>query len=125
MTIEEALKTYLLTIPELTEKIGQKVFFMSADERTEPPLVVFSKIAGNRHHELDFSSPLIQVTYYDTDAERARVGAEIIIQAINGYSGLMGTVYVSQGIYQNDLVLPPDEGVYGAPVDIRLSHREG
>ena len=125
MTIEEALKAYLLTHPSLTAKVGAKVYFMLADQRAKPPLVVISKISGNRHHELDFASPLLQVSYYDTDPERAQEGAEIIIAALKGYSGPMGSLFVSQGVYQNDLVLPQEDGVFQAPVDIRLSHREG
>ena len=123
MTIEEALLTYLRAYAPLTALVGQKIYFMEAVQSVSPDYVVFYKISGNRLHDLPFASPLIQISYYSENEWDAQAGAEVIVGAIKGFSGDMGSLYVAQGIYVNDRVFKQGD-IYHAPVDIRLSYME-
>jgi len=123
MSIEEELSTYLLNHAPLTAKIGaDKVFFVLAPQGTEFDYVVVNKITGSRLRKVGFGSPLLQVSYFSKSAFRALDGAEILIAALDGYAGTWGTMVVA-GSYQDDRVLVED-GVFHAPVDVRINHLE-
>ena len=123
MSIEQELRTYLRSYTPLTAMIGaDKVFFVLAPQGTDFDYVVITKISGNRLRKIGFGFPLFQISYFSKDKFRALEGAEIIIQALDGYSGSWGTRYVV-GNYQDDQVLVED-GVFHAPVEIRINHLE-
>jgi hypothetical protein len=123
LSIEQQLHNYLANHAPLTDKIGaDKVFFVQAPQGTEYDYVVLTKISGNRLRKIGFGFPLFQISYFSQDKYRALEGAEIIIQALDGYSGSWGTLYVI-GNYQDDSVLV-DDGVFHAPVEIRINHLE-
>ena len=122
-TVEEALLTYLRAHTPLTAKVGSKIFFLEATQDTAPDYVVFFKIAGSRLHDIPFASPLLQVSYFSENEWDAVTGAEIIVSAIKGFSGYMGSLFIAQGIYVSDRVLKQGD-IYHAPVDIRLSLME-
>ncbi len=123
MTVEVALLTYLKSVSALVAVVEDKIYFLQADQKVSPDYVVFYKIAGARLNALPFASPLIQISYFSENEWKAVDGAKIIIDAIRGYSGNMGTLFVGQGIYMNDRVFKQGD-VYHAPVDIRLSFME-
>jgi len=121
--IEQLLVEYLLAHAPLTAKIGpDKVFFVQAPQNTKFDYVVVHKITGSRLRRVEFGSPLFQVSYFSRSQLRALEGAEILIAALDGYQGTWGTMTVS-GNYQDDRVLVED-GVYHAPVDIRINYLE-
>ncbi|HET6455300.1 MAG TPA: hypothetical protein VFI02_12930, partial [Armatimonadota bacterium] len=72
--------------------------------------------------KVEFGSPLLQLSYFSRSAFRALAGAEILIAALDGYAGAWGTMVVA-GNYQEDRVLVED-GVFHAPVDVRISYLE-
>ena len=127
MTIEAGLLAFLKTQAPLTARVGARVYFLGAPQKIDPAAgdyVTFSKLTGGRHRQLDFAVPLFQVSYWSKDRWKAVDGAEVLIAALKGYSGDMGTVYVSHGGYRNDTVIKAGSA-YQAPVDFQISHREG
>jgi hypothetical protein len=123
MSIEQELHTYLSTHAPLTAKIGAgKVFFVLAPQGTEFDYVVINKIAGGRLRKVGFGSPLFQVSYFSRSEYKALDGADILIAALDGYQGTWGSLVVA-GNYQDDRVLAED-GVYHAPVDVRINYLE-
>lgn len=123
MSIEEQLYTYLRAHAPLTAKIGEdKVFFVLAPQGTEYDYVVINKITGNRLRKVGFGSPLLQVSYFSRSQFAALEGAQILIDALDGYQGTWGTMFVV-GNYQGDRVLEED-GVFHAPVEVRINHLE-
>ena len=123
MSIEQHLHEYLSGHAPLVTQIGKdKVFFVLAPQGTQFDYVVINKITGGRLRKIEFSSPLFQVSYFSRSAFRALAGAEILIAALDGYTGTWGTAIVS-GNYQDDRVLAED-GVYHAPVDIKINYLE-
>jgi len=124
MTVEVALLTYLRSVSALVAVVEDKIYFLQADQKVSPDYVVFYKISGGRLNALPFASPLIQISYFSENEWQAVDGAKIIIDAIRGYSGNMGSLFIGQGIYVNDRVFKQGD-LYHAPVDIRLSFMEG
>ena len=123
MTVEAALLTYLRSLSALKAVVEDKIYFLEADQKVSPDCVVFYKIAGGRLNALPFASPLIQISYFSENEWKAVAGAEIIVGAIRGFTGNMGSLFIGQGIYVNDRVFKQGD-VYHAPVDIRLSFME-
>ena len=123
MTVEVALLTYLRSLAPLVAVVEDKIYFLQADQKVSPDYVVFYKIGGGRLNALPFASPLIQISYFSENEWQAVDGAKIIIDAIRGYSGNMGSLFIGQGIYVNDRVFKQGD-LYHAPVDIRLSFME-
>ena len=123
MSIEEQLHSYLTGYAPLTAKIGaNKVFFVLAPQGTEFDYVVINKITGGRIRKVGFGSPLLQISYFSRNQFHALEGAEILIEALDGYQGVWGTMVVS-GSYQEDRVLV-EEGIFHAPVEVRINHLE-
>ena len=123
--IEQELYDYLRAHAPLTTALGaaDKVFFVRAPQETPFDYVVVHKITGRRIGLVEFGSPLFQVSYFSNSAFRAAAGAEILVAALDGYQGKWGTMLVT-GDYQDDRVLDEGDGVYHAPVDIRINHLE-
>jgi len=123
MSIEKELYEYLRAHAPLTAKIGEgKVFFVLAPQGTKLDYVVINKITGSRLRKVGFGSPLFQLSYFSNSEFRALEGAEILIAALDGYQGTWGTMVVA-GNYQDDRVLAED-GIFHAPVDIRINYLE-
>jgi len=123
MSIEEELYGYLGNYAPLTAKIGKdKVFFVLAPQGTKFDYVVINKITGGRLRKVGFGSPLLQVSYFSRSQFQALEGADILIEALDGYRGVWGTMIVA-GNYQNDRVLV-EEGIFHAPVEVRINHLE-
>ena len=123
MSIEEQLHSYLTGYAPLTAKIGaNKVFFVLAPQGTEFDYVVINKITGGRLRKVGFGSPLLQISYFSRNQFQALEGAEILIEALDGYQGTWGTMVVS-GSYQNDRVLVEDD-IFHAPVEVQINHLE-
>lgn len=123
MSIEEQLHDYLTNHAPLTAKIGaNKVFFVLAPQGTEFDYVVINKITGNRIRKVGFGSPLLQVSYFSRNQFQALEGAEVLIEALDGYQGTWGTMVVA-GSYQEDRVLV-EEDIFHAPVEVRINHLE-
>ena len=121
--IEQQLCEYLASHAPLTAVLGSdKVFFVQADQGTDYDYVVVHKITGGRLRKVGFGSPLFQVSYFSQSKFRALVGAELLVEALDGYQGAWGTMLVT-GNYQDDRILVED-GVFHAPVDIRINYLE-
>lgn len=121
--IEQHLVEYLLAHAPLIAQIGaDKVFFAQAPQGTQFDYVVVHKITGGRLRRVEFGSPLFQVSYFSKSQFRALEGAEILIAALDDYRGTWGTMSVV-GNYQDDRILVED-GVFHAPVDIRINYLE-
>lgn len=121
--IEQQLCEYLASHGPLTAVLGRdKVFFVQADQGTDYDYVVVHKITGSRLRKVGFGSPLFQVSYFSQSKFRALAGAEILIAALDNYRGTWGTMTVV-GNYQDDHILVED-GIFHAPVDIRINYLE-
>lgn len=127
MTIEKGLETYLKAHAPLTALVGSRIYFLEASQKIDPAdgdYVVFFKLSGGRHGKLDFARPLFQISYYSRNRWKAVDGAEVVIAALKGYSGLMGTVGVTHGAYRDDRSIRTGD-LYQASVDFQISHVEG
>ena len=123
MSIELELVTYLKAHAALVAQIGiEKVFLSRAPDPTAFDYVVVHKISGGRISRVGFGAPLFQISYFSRSEFRAHVGADILVAALDGYQGTWGTLRVS-GDYREDRVLA-EEGVFHAPVEIRVNYLE-
>ena len=123
MSIERELVTYLKAHAALVAVLGiEKVFFAQAPQGTGFDYVVVHKITAGRIGRIGFGAPLFQVSYFSRSGNRAHDGAEILVAALDGYSGTWGTLRVS-GDHREDRVLV-EEGVFHAPVEVRINYLE-
>ena len=124
MSIELELVTYLKAHAALVAVLGiEKVFLSQAPQGTEFDYVVVHKITGGRINRVGFGAPLFQVSYFSRSALRAHAGADILVAALDGYQGTWGGTLRVSGDYREDRVLV-EEGVFHAPVEIRVNYLE-
>lgn len=129
MTLEAAIKTYLLSISTFTALIGDRYFLNEiASEGTATPYVACHKISGGRDHDTTLSYPEYQFSCFGKTYSEAKAAAIEIIKAFKGYKGIMGGTggkLIIQGVIMNDMdIYEPDIGLHHVPVDVKFIYWE-
>lgn len=127
MTIEAALRNYLLSIPELTAQIGNRIYPMVLPQPPVFPAVTYSKISSSNVRDLSgisFYLTRIQFTCWSESYGQAKAIAESLRKPLECYKGTMGEFHIidSQSVNEIDLS-QPDSGLYQVPVDVLIQHQ--
>lgn len=124
MNVEQGLTEYLAAHAPLVALIGEgRVFFAQAPQVTGYDYIVVFKITGGRIGRVGFGAPLMQISCFSADSYRALAMAELVIAALDGYQATWGGSLLVSGDYRDDQVLF-NEGVFHAPVEIRMNYLE-
>lgn len=104
--IEQGLVTYLLAQSGITDYVSDRIFPVKADQDVDTPYMVYAKTSDPREHSHDGNSHLGKATFEiavfsDTYKECKDVAAALQT-ALQGYTGLMGSVDVRNVIYVDE-----------------------
>jgi len=120
-----AIRSYLLSIPELTALIGTRLYPGWIPENADMPSVAYFEISGVRHHDIDVAYPRYQFSCFSTRYAEARKIAEIIRKSLQRYKGDMSGIRIIQGVHESTYEQYEREtNIYHISVDMRIIHRE-
>lgn len=115
MDIEEALKIHLLSKPNITSRIQDKLFPDESPQDISYPLVIWQKISDNKGHTLSGISKLNQPMYQFTSFSYSKVEAKEISKEINAalsdFVGALSGIKIQRIKLENedsDLLTTPD-----------------
>ena len=114
MSIEEAIKAYLLTKTGITSLVSTRIL---ADEVTEGiafPAIAYQKISDTKDHFLTGQSklerPIFQYTAYATTKTSARAIADQIKLALVDYQGTLSGIVIQKIELQNEMSNSESDG---------------
>jgi len=117
---------------ELTNLIGERIYYVKAPQDVEVPYVMFFVVSSVREHDHDGASHLASARFQfsifaQTYHEAKRITEQIqsVLQAFSGTIGGVGGVYVSGSFHQNEVDFwEEDTGLYHVACDYSISHKE-
>jgi len=130
MLIEQGLMTYLLAQTGITSYVGERIYFVRAEQDVITPYIVITKISGVREHSHDGSSelahPRFQITVFSTTYSSCKTIASAIQTALQGYTGTMGSEVTVQAVfYENETDLyESDTDLFSVITDYIIWHVE-
>lgn len=134
MAIESSLRTYLLTKSGITNLVSTRIYPLARPQNSALPAIVYQRITGGHEHMIagaaGNANPVIQIDCLAASYSAAKSVAEQVRQALQGYSGAMGSDTVHACVFRNeiDLFEPPDDGsdvgVYRTVLDYAIRYVE-
>jgi|GEM_PF-1681803 len=129
MLIEQGLMTFLLSQTDLTQHVGERIYFVRADQDTQAPYIVVTKVSAIREHSHDGSSglahPRFQLAIFSTTYSMAKTIATALQTILDGYTGLMDEVTVQAVFYDNETdSYESDTGLFMITADYLIWHIE-
>lgn len=120
-----ALRTYLLSVPEITASIGSRLYPGWIPENAPMPSVAYLEVSGVRHHDIDVAYPRYQFSCFSTRYLEAKEVADEIRNALQRYKGDMGNTRVIQGVHEGSFEqYERDTGIYHVAIDFKIIYRE-
>jgi hypothetical protein len=129
MTIEEGLSAYVLSSPEITSLIGNRIFPMSLPGDCLLPALTYQTISDPSEMTLKGESkhrhPRIQVSCWGSSYGSAKQLANLLRKQLTGYLKVFGDVNVGAVLYRgsNDLY-SPEYSLFHVPVDFEIRYNE-
>ena len=106
MSIRTDLRTYLLSKTGITTLIGQRIFACRRPQNVTGDALCFWRTSGGHDHNLQGSSgtaiPTFALEVLSTDYMAADTIAEAVRQAMQGFSGSMGSTVVKSVILADE-----------------------
>ena len=101
--IRPALRAFLLTDADVSAAVGgSRIYPVVLQQGQREPSLVFNRISGQGDHHMQGPSgltrPRFQIDAYAPSHDDAAELADLVKLALDGYSGLMGSVNV-QGVF--------------------------
>lgn len=128
MTIEVALQQYLRAQPAVAALIANRLYpLLLPQPPVGWPSVTYSCIS--RYPERDLSGVIyftsrFQFSCWSERYGEAKVTAQAIRQALEGYTGPLGEFRVLGATMANEIDLgQPDSGLHHVPVDVVIKHK--
>lgn len=116
MAIGPELRTYLLADASILATVGQRIYPIRLPQNPTLPAITYLKVSGLRHYKTNgpqnLSRPRVQIDCWATTYAAALSLAEDVRQALEGYSGAMGTKTVQGTFFENEQEFFEDEPLY-------------
>lgn len=120
-----ALRSYLLSIPEITALIGTRLYSGWIPENAPMPSVAYLEVSGVRHHDIDVAFPRYQFSCFSTRYLEAKEIADEIRKALQRYKGDISGTRVIQGVHEGTFEqYERDTGIYHVAIDFKIIYRE-
>ena len=128
MTIEEALKTYLLSKTEITNIIVDRLYPLILPQDPEYPALTYFEVSNPVSHDVDIAYPRFQFSNWAEKYSDAKALKDAVKEVLQRYKGVMGGgsgVKVTQIVFLNSFdMYDPETGVYHIPADYKIIYRE-
>lgn len=121
MEIEEAVRTYLLTISGLTSLVGTKILPDELSDGVALPAVLYQKISDVKTHSLTGQSslerPIFQYSAYASTKSAAIAIKNQLKTALRDYQGTLSGLVIQKIELQNENSSADKNGTYTAYVE--------
>lgn len=121
MEIEEAIRTYLLTVPGLVSLIGDKVMPDEVGGGVALPLITYQKISDRKLHtlsgQLAVERPIWQYTVYAATKDAARAIINLLKTAMCDYQGTLSGLVIQKIELQGENASTQRGGTFTAYVE--------
>ena len=128
MTIEEALKTYLLSQTLITDIVENRIYPIVLPQGTELPALSYFQVSNPVQHEVDIAYPRFQLSSWAEKYSEAKALTNAGKEVLQRYKGKMGGasgVKVIQIVFLNSFdIYDPETGIYHIPADYKIIYRE-
>jgi hypothetical protein len=127
--IEKGLHTFLTGTAAISALVSARVYPVWLPQSPTLPCLTYQRISGSRVRSLtgpsSLAHPRIQIDCWAATYDGAKTLAEAVRVALDGYSGLMGTVEVFGVIVHGDRDLyDPEVKISRVSMDITIWHIE-
>lgn len=127
--IEHALRSLLINDSEITEYVGERIYYVQAVQEVQPPYIVITKVSAPRVHSHDgysnLANPRIQFSVLTETYHEAKLIARAIQRILQGYRGVSEDVHIQMCLYMNEVdMFEEQSGLYHVAVDYEIFHRE-
>ena len=124
MTIEQAIKNFLLTKIGITDLVGNRIYYSTLPQSPTYPAISFFRVSNIRQHDLDVGSIYYQFDVWTLTYIQGVELANEIRLALQREKGTMSGVPIIQGVYQNeDDGYEPDTKLYHIACDYKIIYR--
>ena len=119
------LRAYLLSVPEITALIGNRLYPGWFPENVVYPAVAYLAASDVSHHDLAVAYPRYQFSCMSPRYLEAKTVAAEIRNALQRFKGNMGGTRVIQGVWDGAReIYEPDTKLYHIATDFKMIYRE-
>jgi hypothetical protein len=124
MTLEQAIKTYLLTKTALTNLVSTRIYYSTLPQTPTYPAISFFKVSNIRQHDLDVGSGYYQFDVWTlTYIQGVEIANEIRLALQREKRNISG-IEMIQGVYLNEIDLyEPDTKLHHIALDMKILYR--
>lgn len=124
-TIEEALRTLLLSDSTVSGLVGTRVYPMQLPLDCTLPAISYSKISSPNNHLIDVASPRFQFSCFAEDYLEVQQLKTAVVSALNRYKGVASGIHIKQIVFQ-DASDDYEEttGIFHVPVDFKIIYQQ-
>jgi hypothetical protein len=125
MTIEQAIKIFLLTKTTITDLVGQRIEYGKLPQGPTYPYLTFFRINNNNAHDIDVTSVYFQFDSWAMTYIGVVELADEVRKALQREKSVLSGINVIQGVYQNeDYNYEPDTKLHHVASDFKIIYRE-
>lgn len=129
MTIEAAIRQYLLAQKPIADLIADRLYPMVLPEAVTLPAVTYQRVSRSAVRDLSgmaFCISRLQFSCWAKKYADAKLVAQAIRRALDDYVGTMGQFRILDSTTVNEVDLSqPEAGLYHVPVDVLVKHKGG
>lgn len=124
MTIEQAIKNFLLTKTDITNLVGNRIYYSTLPQNPTYPAISFFRVSNIRQHDIDSGSVYYQFDVWTkTYIQGIEIANEIRL-ALQREKSVMDKIPIIQGVYINeDDGYEPDTKLYHIASDFKIIYR--
>lgn len=132
-TLREAVRSLLRESPAVVALVGQRIRYARSRQRDREPRVTYLVPSRTFGRDLDgpdeTSEARVRVSAWADDSVQAEDLAEAVRQALDGFVGWVGAVYIASIDYEASVDLPEWDGdggeatTYQIAIDFMFDHR--
>lgn len=125
VTIEEVLRTLLLSDSTVSGLVGTRVFPVQLPLDCPLPAISLHKISNPNNNLLDVASPRFQFSCWAEDYLEVQQLKNAVISALNRYKGVASGIHIKQIVYLDASDAHEDiTDIYHVPVDMKIIYQK-
>jgi len=124
MTVEQAVKTFLLGKVSITNIVSTRIYYSVLPQTPTYPAISFFRVSNIRQHDIDIGSAYYQFDIWSLMYIQSVELANEIRKALQREKSIMSGIPIIQGVYQNEMDLyEPATKLFHIALDIKIIYR--
>jgi len=124
MTIEQAIKTFLLTKTAITNIVSQRIYYSTLPQTPVYPAISFFRISNIRQHDLDVGSVYYQFDIWSLKYIQSVELSNEIRLALQREKSVMSGIPIIQGVFLNEQdFYENDTKLFHVALDFKIIYR--